>query len=235
MTFSYEKRNLMGVAENIDALLVKHDITQETLARVAGISQAAVSGWRHGKKPSNSSLKKICDYFDLEPNDILSDKYGLAAKEHGLARNIAKGAKSVTGMEMGYVPLRGRVHAGPFTAPENLEARAEMVLIPQFLIDSDPDTYALESEGDCMNKVYPEGCIIIVSPNREPQNGSVAVVALDCNDSIMRRMVRTSSTLILSPESWNPEHKDIIITEDSDHSVEFWGKVVWFQPSKEME
>lgn len=51
----------------------------------------------------------------------------------------------------------------------------------------------------------------------------------------MRRMLRTANTIVLSPESWNPVHKDVIITADSEHTVEFWGKVVWFQSSKEME
>lgn len=78
--------------------------------------------------------------------------------------------KKTVGMAMGYVPLRGRVHAGPFTHPENLEAREELVLVPQHLVDSDPGVYACKVEGNCMNKVYPESnCIIVVSPNKEPK------------------------------------------------------------------
>ena len=134
---------------------------------------------------------------------------------------------------MGRVPLLGRVHAGKPVEPDAFDG--ETILVPQFLIDSDPDCYALESEGDCMDKVYPEGCVIVVSPNKQPQNGSVAVVSIDGADYVMRRMYRTQNTLVLSPDSHNSEHRDIVITSDEKHTVEFGGKVVWFQAREEME
>lgn len=74
-----------------------------------------------------------------------------------------------------------------------------------------------------------------MSPNKEPRNGSVAVVTIDGTDTVMRRMLRTSNTLVLSPDSFNPENRDIIITSDDDRVVEYGGKVVWYQPDGEME
>lgn len=227
----------MTIRENIIALRHIYGVTQEELASIAGVTRGAVSQWEGGfSEPRMGAIQKMADHFHIRKSNIIEDG-GMDAIDPVTKRprNLPKGARPVQGMPMGYVPLRGRVHAGPFTEPEDLADREELALVPQFLIDADPDTYALEAEGDCMNRIYPEGCTVIVSPNREPQNGSVAVVALDGHDAIMRRMIRTASTLILSPESFNPEHKDIIITEDSDHTVEFWGRVVWFQASGEME
>lgn len=87
-----------------------------------------------------------------------------------------------------------------------------------------------------MNKVYPEdNCIIFVSPNKQLQNGSISVATLDVCNAPVRRIYRTTNTLALSPESWYSEHKDIVITSDGDHAVEFGGKVVGLQASKEME
>lgn len=126
--------------------------------------------------PRRNAIARICKYFGLEEDDILSDKVGLAAKEHG-KNSDSLNTRTIKGMPMGYVPLRGKVHAGTPDEPEVYEQ--EMVLAPQFLIDDDPDLYACKSEGDCMNRVYPEGCIIFVSPNKEPRNGSVAVVTID--------------------------------------------------------
>lgn len=226
----------MGVPENIDALLVKFDITQDHLARIAGVTPGAVTGWRKGSTPRDEAVENICNYFNIKRDDLLSDNYGLAAKEHEEINVVLANAKSVAPMDMVPVPLRGRVHAGPFTYPENLEAREETAMAPKRLVEEDPDLYACEVEGDCMNKVYPkDNCIIFVSPNKQPQNGSIAVVTLDGCDALVRRMYKTANTLVLSPESWNPEHKDIIITSDSDHTVEFGGKVVWYQAAKEME
>lgn len=182
--------------------------------------------------PREEPVKRIADFFGLERDDIVSDSYGLAAKEHG---RIPRSAQPVAGADMVAVPLRGRVHAGSATEPEDLGELGKTVLVPRALLDADPDTYACESEGDCMDKVYPEGCTVVVSPNRQPQNGSVAVVTIDGHDAVMRRMYHTPNTLVLSPDSHNPEHMDIVITSDSDHTVEFGGKVVWFQAREEME
>lgn len=110
-----------------------------------------------------------------------------------------------------------------------------MVEIPQKLLDQDPECFVVSSEGDCMNQVFAESSDLVVSPNRQPQDKSIVLVVIDGADAVVRRMRRTASTLILSPESFNPEHKDIIITDDSDHVVELKGVVVWFQAAAEME
>lgn len=70
----------MGVPENIDALLVKFDINQDGLARIANVAPSAVSRWRKGARPRMSAIKNICDELGLTEDDILSDVAGLAAK-----------------------------------------------------------------------------------------------------------------------------------------------------------
>lgn len=227
------------IGNNINALRIHKGLSQEQMADAAGVSQTTISAWECGAStPRKSNVYKLIEAIPgIDFDDIMSEENGFAARV--LDKDAAKrlrGAKSVIAADMAYVPLRGRVHAGPFTYPESLEDREEMILAPKRLVDEDPDLYACEVEGDCMNKVYPEeNCIIFVSPNKQPQNGSIAVVTLDGCDALVRRMYRTANTLVLSPESWNPEHKDIIITSDSDHTIEFGGKVVWFQPIKEIE
>lgn len=86
-----------------------------------------------------------------------------------------------------------------------------------------------------MSKVYPEGCYIFVDRRMEPQNGSIAVVSIDGDDYVMRRLYRGANTMILSPDSWEDGYEDIVISEGDDHTVAFEGVVVWFQASKEME
>ncbi|MEG0374681.1 MAG: XRE family transcriptional regulator [Raoultibacter sp.] len=231
----------MSIRENIIALRELYDITQGELATIAGVSRGAVSQWEGGfSEPRMGVIEKIANHFGIYKSNIIEEggMYDVdpVTKKASIPRGICGHTAKVKGMQMGYVPLRGRVHAGPFTSPENLEGREELILAPQLLIDSDPDLYACEVEGDCMNKVYPEdNCIIFVSPNKKPSNGSIAVVTLDGCDALVRRMYRTANTLVLSPESWNTEHKDIVITSDSDHTVELGGKVVWFQSMQEMD
>jgi len=219
----------MGIPENIDALLVKYDITQESLARVAGISQAAVSGWRHGKKPSNSSLRKICDHFGLEPNDILSDRYGLASVEH------APSIKPIPVVASAHatVPLVaiGRVHAGEVTEEEEIEREVE---VPASVLGNHPRAFALIVEGHCMDRVIPDGSHALIDPDKEPQNGSIVVVENDDHEAIMRRWYRGASSLMLSPDSYSSKYEDIVIRDESV-AVRVIGTVVWYQSAEEME
>ena len=210
----------MTIGSNIKRLRARSGMTQEEFGKIADVSSMAVSQWENGRAvPRMGAVQLLSDYFNIPKGDIIDEE--------------ENGRPAISGMQMGYVPLRGRVHAGKPAEPDIIEE--ELVAIPQFLIDDDPECYACKSEGDCMNRVYPEGCTIVVSPNKEPINGSVAVVMIDGRDAVMRRMYRTANTLVLSPDSFNPENKDIVITADSDHAVEFGGKVVWFQSAEEME
>lgn len=79
----------MGLPENIDALLVKFDITQEQLARVAGVHPSSVVRWRRGAQMRRPYLDRVCEYFGLSEDDLLSTDAGLAAKEHGIAPSLA--------------------------------------------------------------------------------------------------------------------------------------------------
>lgn len=205
----------MSVGTNIRRLRETAEMTQEQLAEKLDVARSTVTQWERGwSNPRMGMVQKIAGVFGVSTSDIVSDKM------------------DVSPFEMLPVPILGTVHAGSPTSPDIIDGKS--VLIPKFLIDEDPDCYALYPEGDCMNKVYPEDCVIIVSPNKPPQNGSVAVVSIDRSDYIMRRMYKTTNTLVLSPDSYNPVHKDIIISMDDDHTVEFGGKVVWFQSKEEM-
>lgn len=221
----------MSIAKNIKRLRESRDMTQEELAKAIGMSRPAVTQWETGwSQPRMGTIEKLADFFKVSKLEIIGDDTDLNNRLH---KATSSEASVVGGMPTGHVPLLGRVHAGNPVEPDTFDG--ETVLIPQFLIDNDPDCYALEAEGDCMDKVYPEGCIIVVSPNKQPQNGSVAVVSIDGEEYVMRRMYRTPNTLVLSPDSHNDEHKDIVITSDEDHTIEFGGKVVWFQAREEME
>lgn len=221
----------MGIPENIDALLVKFDMTPEGLARIAGVTKATISRWRTGSTEAirPKTLNRICEALELEPDDILSDQNGLAAKEHG---RIPNGAIKPTTPQPAYAPLLGRVHAGEAQEPDVLQ---DAIPVPYEIIKRHPQGYFLQVEGDCMDNVYPEGCYILIDPEQRPSNGSIAVVSIDGADYVMRRLYRGANTLILSPDSHNAEHEDMVFAAATEHTVEFHGTVVWFQSSKEME
>lgn len=219
----------MGVPENIDALLVKYDINQDALARIAGVAPSAITRWRQGSQPRMGAIRNICDHFGLSEDDILSDKYGLAAKEHGLFVDTPLDHVTYQVVSSVEVPVLGKVHAGELMEHDEVE---DTTRIPEFVYAKDPDVFMIHSEGDCVNKLFGENDDFAVSPNTKPQNGSVVVAKLireDEEEYIIRQYFRTAQTLILSPNSYNQEHKDIIITADSDMSAEISGVIIWNQ------
>lgn len=223
----------MGIPENIDALLVKYDINQDHLARIADVTPGAVTGWRKGSTPRKDAVRNICDYFNLSEDDILSENYGLAAKEYGDFPGISN-ARPAVGMAMGLAPRLGKVHAGVLAQPDVCD-EATMVSIPQFLVDEDPDCFVVSSEGDCMDKMLSVGSDLVVSRKKQPRDNSIVMASVDGCDYIVRRLRMTANTMILSPESHNPDHEDIIIRRDSEHSLEIPGVITWYQAPREME
>lgn len=223
----------MGIPENIDALLVKYDINQDHLARIADVTPGAVTGWRKGSTPRKDAVRNICDYFNLSEDDILSENYGLAAKEYGDFPGISN-ARPAVGMAMGLAPRLGKVHAGVLAQPDVCD-EATMVSIPQFPVDEDPDCFVVSSEGDCMDKVLSVGSDLVVSRKKQPRDNSIVMASVDGCDYIVRRLRMTANTMILSPESHNPDHEDIIIRRDSEHSLEIPGVITWYQAPREME
>lgn len=229
----------MSIRQNIIRLRQVYEITQEELAEVAGVTRGAVSQWEGGfSEPRMGAIERIASHFNIMKSNIIEDG-GMDLIDPITKRPrhpiILPGAIKPAPIEYVNLPILGRVHAGPFTEGEDLSERGAMLSVPAAIAESDPDTYLLEVEGDCMDRVYPEGCVIAISPNREPQSGSIAVVSIDGGEYVMRRMIKTANTLILAPESHNPEHKDIVIREEDDMVVSYAGKVVWFQASKELD
>ena len=225
----------MGVRENIIELRKRYGITQEELAKIAGVSRGAVSQWEGGfSEPRMGAIQKIADHYGLLKSNIIEDGGMISVEYDGRSPRFDAPANAipVRASEPAYAPLLGRVHAGDAQEPDVLDER---IPLPKEVADAHPSAYFLQVEGQCMSKVYPEGCYILIDPDREPRNGSIAVVSIDGADYVMRRMYRGATTLVLSPESWEDGFEDIVITSTDECTVEFHGTVVWFQSRSEME
>lgn len=216
----------MGLKENIKRFRVEKDMTQEQLAEALGVTRSAVTQWESGwSQPRMGKLEQLAELFSVPKSALIDDDPN--------GRNLPRGAIIPRKSKAAYAPLLGRVHAGDPQDPDVVDG--PMVELPESIAEAHPRAYFLEVEGDCMDRVYPEGCLILVDPDREPQNGSIAAVSIDGADYVMRRLLRTSNTMVLAPESFNPEHEDIVITAASGKTVELAGTVVWYQAPRELE
>lgn len=222
----------MSVGTNIKALREKFGLDQNELADRLGVTRESVNRWETDKMAiRDRHVAKMVELFGIDPEDIKSERYGLAGSKtpHAIPANAIIPSPTC---EVATAPLLGRVHAGNAQPPDIINDTVEL---PASVRRNHPNAYFLQVEGNCMDRVYPEGCYILIDPDRTPQNGSIAVVSIDGEDYVMRRMTRGASTLMLSPDSTDPKHEDIVISSSDDHTVEFFGTVVWYQPSKELE
>ncbi len=225
----------MSVAYNIKKIRDIFDVTQRELADIAGVTENAVSKWENGySEPRMGAVEKIAACYGLKKRHIIEDG-GM-----DLIDPITKKVRPEPSINAiipalsrpAYLPLLGRVHAGDAQEPDVID---DKISVPYEVWEHHRDAYFLEVEGNCMSRVYPEGCYVLIDGHAEPKNGSIAVVSIDGADYVMRRLYRGASTLVLSPDSWEEGYEDIVIGGGDERTVEFQGVVVWFQASKEME
>ena len=203
----------MGINSNIRKLRKQAGLTQEELAEKLKVARSTITQWETGcSSPRMGMIQKLL-LEEVEPH------------APSLSAIPVKASAST-------VPLLtlGRVHAGELTDEEAAERCVEA---PASVLDRHPRAFALLVEGDCMDRVIPEGSYILVDPDREPSNGSVAVVEAEGYGAVMRRWYKGSTKLMLCADSFS-EHDDMVFGPE-DGPVRVVGTVVWFQAAEEME
>ena len=88
----------MGIRENIIRLRNQHGLTQEELAKIAGVSRGAVSQWEGGfSEPRMGAVQKMADYFNVTKGSLIEDHVQgdelLAQIEHAYNSMSAPGQK----------------------------------------------------------------------------------------------------------------------------------------------
>lgn len=218
----------MSIRQNIIKLREQQGITQEELAKIAGVSRGAVSQWEGGfSEPRMGAIQKIADHFHILKSNLIEDNGMNGTTSIPPLHKLTPVASTAT------LPLRtlGKVHAGVMDDTDT--ADDTHIQVPANVLSMYPDAFVLLVEGDCMSHVIPAGSHIVVAPHKEPANGAIVVVRDECYEAIMRKYYRGSSSLMLSPDSFSDAYEDMIITADEDISL--IGVVVWWQASEMME
>ena len=65
----------MSIGKNIKTLREQHNMSQEELGKIAGVTDKAVSTWENDIKiPRMGAIQRIADYFGIRKSDIIEDK-----------------------------------------------------------------------------------------------------------------------------------------------------------------
>lgn len=211
----------MSIARNIRAVRTRNNLTQEEFGEIVGVSSMAVSQWETGRAvPRMGAVQKISDYFHISKGSLIDEDSSTLTK-------LPISGSTAT------LPLRtlGKVHAGVMD-DDNI-CDDEEIQVPERVVLAYPDAFLLRVEGNCMDRVIPEGSHVVVVPHKEPTNGSIVVIRDDAYEAIMRRYYKGSSALMLSPDSYEEEYQDIIVHDGQE--ITLIGVVVWWQASEMME
>jgi len=64
----------MNVSEKLRTLRERYDLTQAQLAKIAGVSDKAISTWESGtRSPKLAAIQNICSHFNLDLNRFIDD------------------------------------------------------------------------------------------------------------------------------------------------------------------
>ncbi|MFO7296675.1 MAG: S24 family peptidase, partial [Clostridia bacterium] len=129
------------------------------------------------------------------------------------------------------IPLLGYIAAGnPIFADEHIEEWIEYPNIGRKYREG--ELFALRVKGDSMigSRIWP-GDVVIVRVQEEVADGEIAVVNVDGENAVLKRVRRVNGQYILYSD--NPNYEPIIVSSDR---ARICGKViqVFFDPNKKI-
>ena len=171
--------------ENLLELCAARGISLTALCREVGLSHNAPTRWKTGSIPQAAILRKIADFFGVTPSELLGKE---------------KSAVIVDSAPIRMIPLYESVSAG-------LGAHAENRIIDRIpvTISSDAEaaeTIALKVQGDSMYPKIEDGDTIIVHRQESVDSGTIAVVLLDEEEGLVKRVEYGVNWITL--HSFNP-------------------------------
>lgn len=195
----------------------KAGLTQKQLAEKLGVTQQTVWYYENGKREMKSSvLIAVSKALGCTVSDLLglTDRKGIVGAKHSGTKDI---------------PIVGRMAAGE--AREAIEQRDRTHPTCDELLDGNEDSVWVEISGNSMNRLFPDGCLVLINKRDEVKNGDVAAVFVNGDDVTIKRVYFEYGTVRLHPESYDPEYRDRVIDENDPDapSVHFLGKAVTYQ------
>lgn len=204
----------MDFGDRLKELRTLHKISQGQLAYKLEVTPGTVAHWEAGRRrPNYEMINKIAAAFDVTV-DYLIGKTTVPDGE--VITNLQSMNKSIT--------VYGRIPAGvPFEAIEDI---CESVEIPSWL-EKKKDLFGLLVVGDSMSKVLPDGAIAVLQKCDTLNNGEIGAIMVNGYDATIKRFYRLKTSIVLEPDSYNADHKPIVIEEGTEN-VRIIGKVLWY-------
>lgn len=170
-------------------------LTQEQLARDINVSKGAVAMWETGKRtPDTDMLKTISQYFRVTVDELIGNE-----REPVEPSNITEILPSD---KIYKIPVFETVSAG-FGAYASDEIMEYIPLVIDNPYDAE-ETIGIRVRGDSMYPKIEDGDIIVVRKQESVDSGSVAVLLLDGDEGLVKKVEYGPDWIEL--HSFNPEY-----------------------------
>lgn len=174
--------------KNLRTARTSKGMTQEQVAEFLGVHRTTYNRYERGlRTPDLDTISKLASLFEVTTDYLLGSKpIGQGSRQNRL------------------IPLLGTVPAGtPTEAIEDVEEYID--IYPRFVKHG--EFFALRVQGDSMEPDIRHGDIAIIEKQEFIDNGSVAVVRVNGQDTTIKRVKLAANGLMLIPS--NPAYDPV--------------------------
>lgn len=196
-------------------LMIEKNITSAKLSADTGISAGNISDWKSGRsKPSPEKLLILSEYFEVTTDYLL----GKSPVRHG-----GMEIQPISDGSYIHVPVIGVVAAG-------YQALADTDIIGYELVSADilndGFEYAwLKVKGDSMYPLIMDGDLVLVRLQNEIDSGDLAVVIVDEEDGVIKRVQYSTNKVTLISEN-SENYPPRIFERNEINRLRIWGKAI---------
>ena len=185
---------------NLVYLCNQKNTTPNAVCLALGLSPAAATKWRSGAVPRETTLLKIADYFGVPVSALTSDSPE-ALSRPAIKSNVSFLDTSAVHM----IPVYESVSAGFGTTADNYIIEYMPLYVPN--AHEAAETLCIKVQGNSMSPKIEDGDIIQVHKQTSVDSGSIAVVLVDGEDALVKKVVYGDSYIEL--RSFNPKYEAI--------------------------
>lgn len=206
------------------------NITQYSLSKNSGINKGSLSSYMNGKYlPKQDKIYLIASILKVNPEWLMCNSENMDITNIQPNSSINTHNSDLNK----YSYISDPVSAG---IPNSIEGYSslEQIQIPDLFLGryaGRKDILVMRVNGDSMNKLIPDGSIIIVLTNiniSSLTSEDIVVFSYDYEYSV-KKMIKNKkeNTLIFRPESYDDCFKDLIVNYE-DPNLQIIGKVIMY-------
>lgn len=188
--------------------------SQAELAKKIGTTQQQIARYESGENDVKSSvILKLSSALGVTVTYLLGMEDAISFIKPKPSSGLA-------------LPVVGRIAAG--TPREAIAQSGETHEVPDTIYYEHEHAFFLTVAGNSMNRLFPEGALVLVDPDEEVRNGDVAVVFVNGDDATLKRVYFDGDAVRLVPESFDPEYRERVIDRSDPDAplVRIVGKAV---------